>query len=93
MRAGSGLGAAGAAGFLDRLFHGVAGLTRALLNPAEQFVLLPGDILQVVVGELGPLLFEFALRNVPVALDFECVICSVCLQGLVGVVCSPSHPE
>jgi hypothetical protein len=28
--------------------------------------------LQIVIRELGPFLFQLALGNVPVALDFEC---------------------
>jgi hypothetical protein len=47
--------------------------TGALLDAAEEFVLLSVEILQIVVGELSPLLFEFALDEVPVAFDFEFV--------------------
>jgi hypothetical protein len=55
-------------GFLDRF----AGFARALLNPADQFVLLAFDVLEIVIRELGPFLFQLALGDVPVAFNFEC---------------------
>lgn len=56
--------------FLDRLLDSFAGFTRALLNPAQQFLLLAFFKLEIAIGELGPLLLQFAFRDVPVALDF-----------------------
>jgi hypothetical protein len=64
--------AAGGAGFLDRFFDRFAGFARALLNPANQFFLLAFGVLEIVIRELGPFLFQFALGDVPVAFDFEC---------------------
>jgi len=66
------IAAAGGAGFLDRLFDRVAGFTRALLNPANQFFLLAFGVLEIVVRELGPFLFQLALGDVPIAFDFKC---------------------
>lgn len=48
-------------------------LTGAFLNPAKQFVFLAFDVFKIVVGKLGPLLFEFAFGDVPIAFDFQCV--------------------
>ena len=64
---------AGGAGFLDRFFDGFTGCAGALLNPANQFVLFAFDVLEVVIRELGPLFFQLAFGDVPVAFDFECV--------------------
>jgi len=66
------IAAAGGAGFLDRLFDRFAGFAGALLNPANQFFLLAFGVLQIVIRELGPLLLQLALGDVPVAFDFEC---------------------
>ncbi len=52
-----GLGAAGGAKFLERLFDRFAGLARALLNPANQFFLLAFGESEIVIRELGPFLF------------------------------------
>jgi len=67
-----GKGASGGEQFLDRLFNRFAGFARALLNPANQFVLLTFGVLEIVIRELGPFLFQFAFGDVPVAFDFEC---------------------
>lgn len=56
-------------GFLNRL----AGFAGAFLDAAQHFLLPACDVLKIVVGELGPLLFQFAHGDVPVALDFEYV--------------------
>ena len=64
------LAAAGGGRFLDRFFNGFAGFPGALLNPTDQFLLLAFGKLQIAIRELGPLLFQFALGDVPVALDF-----------------------
>jgi hypothetical protein len=64
--------AAGGARFLDSLFDRFAGFARALLNPANQFFLLAFGVLEIVIRELGPFLFQLALGDVPVAFDFEC---------------------
>jgi hypothetical protein len=69
---GSLFAAAGGAGFLDSLFDRFAGFARALLNPANQFFLLAFGVLEIVIRELGPLLFQLAFGDVPVAFDFEC---------------------
>jgi hypothetical protein len=70
--ASTSLRAAGA-GFFDSVFDHFTGFTGALLNPTEQFVVLALDVLEIVIGELGPSLFQLALSDVPVALDFKCV--------------------
>jgi hypothetical protein len=67
-----GLGAAGGAGFLDRLFDCFTGFARALLNPAQQFFLLAFGVLEIVIREVIPFLFQLALGDVQVAFDFEC---------------------
>ena len=58
--------------FLDRFFDCFTGLPGALLDAAHQFVLLAVEELQVIIREIGPLLFQLALGNVPVKrhLDF-----------------------
>jgi hypothetical protein len=65
--------AAGGAGFLDGFLDRFTGFAGALLNPTEQFVMLALDVLEIVIRELGPLLFQLAFGDVPVAFDFECV--------------------
>jgi hypothetical protein len=71
--AGSLFAAAGGAGFLERLFDRFPGFAGALLNPANKFFLLAFGELEIVIRELGPLLFQLAFGNVPVALDFESI--------------------
>jgi len=79
---------AGGAGFIECLFDRLAGCTRALLNPANQFLGLAFGKLEIVVRKLGPFLFQLAFGNVPVAFDFECVhngeYCFVCLLFAVN---------
>ena len=58
-------------GLFDGLFDGFAGFAGAFLDTAEEFVLFSFDVLEVVVGEFGPFLFEHAFGDVPVAFDFE----------------------
>jgi hypothetical protein len=81
------IAAAGGAGFLDRLFDRFAGFTGALLNAANQFFLLAFGKLEIVIRELGPLLFQLALGDVPVAFDFECghnsLVCDLLLFVLI----------
>jgi hypothetical protein len=75
------IGAAAAAGaeFLDGFFDRFPGFAGAFLNPAQQFILLAVNVSQIVIRQLGPLLFQLALGDVPVAFDFECVhIDSLC---------------
>src|ERR1700693_3949882 len=60
-------------GFLDRLFHRFTGFTSALLNPTQDLFDLAFGELKIVIRQLGPFLFQFALGDVPVAFDFECV--------------------
>src|ERR1039457_5948552 len=62
----------GGAGFLDGLFDRFTGFARALLNPANQFILLAFGIEEVAVREFGPFFLQLALGDVPVAFDFEC---------------------
>jgi hypothetical protein len=66
------MAATGGAGFFDRFFDRFAGFTGALLNPANQFFLFAFGVLEIVIRELGPLLFQLAFGDVPVAFDFEC---------------------
>jgi hypothetical protein len=64
---------AGRGEFLNGLFYRFTGFARSLLNPTEQFFVLALAELEVVIRELGPLLFQLALGNVPIAFDFEFV--------------------
>jgi len=64
--------AAGVAGFFNGFFNSFTGFARALLNPANQFVLLAFGVLEIVIREFGPFLFQLALGDVPVAFDFKC---------------------
>jgi hypothetical protein len=64
--------AGGRGGFMDRFFDHFTGFAGAFLNPAQQFFLFALDVLQIVIRELGPFLFQFAFGNVPVTFDFEC---------------------
>jgi hypothetical protein len=59
------LGVAVFKGFLD----GFAGLAGALLDATDEFVLFAFGVLEIVVGEVRPLLDEFAFDDVPVAFD------------------------
>jgi hypothetical protein len=63
--------AAGGAGFLQRLLDRFAGFPGTLLDPANKFFLLAFGVLEIVIRELGPFLFQLALGDVPVAFDFE----------------------
>ncbi len=74
------IAAAGGREFLENFFNDFSSFASALLNAAEQFLLLAFDELEVVVCELRPLLFQFALGNVPVAFDFEFVHCRLGLD-------------
>jgi hypothetical protein len=65
--------AAAGRGFLDGLFDRFPGFAGALLNAAQQFSLLAFGELEIVIRKLGPLLFQLALGDVPVAFDFEFV--------------------
>src|ERR1039457_291056 len=67
------LAAAGGAGFLERLLNRFAGFPGALLNSANKLFLLAFGVLEIVIRELGPLLFQLAFGDVPVAFDFKCV--------------------
>src|ERR1039457_6362511 len=68
---GSLFAAAGGAGILDGLFDRFPGFAGALLNPANKFFLLAFGESEIVIRELGPLLFQLPLGDVPVALNFE----------------------
>jgi len=67
-----GLGAAAGRRVFNRLFHRFTGLARALLDSANQFFLFANRILEIVIRERGPFLFEFTLGDFPIALHFEC---------------------
>jgi hypothetical protein len=69
------------AGFLHGLFDRCASFARALLNPPIKFFVLAFGILQIVIRELGPLLFQLPFRNVPITFDFKFghMVCFVCL--------------
>jgi len=67
------MAAAGGAGFLDGLLDRFTGFAGALLNTAQQFIVLAFGVLEIVIRELGPLLLQLALGDVPVAFNFECV--------------------
>src|SRR5664279_5484803 len=67
------LTAAGGAGFLERLLNRFAGFPGALLNSANKLFLLAFGVLVIVICELGPLLFQLALGDVPVAFNFKFV--------------------
>jgi len=60
-------------GFLESLLDRFSGFASALLNAAQQLVVLALGELEIVIRELGPLLFQLALGDVPVAFAFECV--------------------
>jgi len=92
---------AGGEGFLDHLFDGFTGFARTLLNPANQFFLLAFGILEIIIREFGPFLFQFTFGDVPVAFDFECVhisLCFLCYRHRDGEVflllfTSQAHPH
>jgi hypothetical protein len=63
---------AGVREFLDRFFDRFTGFAGALLNPAKQFTVLAFGVLEIVLRELGPLLVQLALGDVPVSFDFAC---------------------
>jgi hypothetical protein len=65
--------AAAGRGFLDGLFDRFTGFAGALLNAAQQFIMLAFGALEIVIRELGPFLFQLALGDVPVAFDFKFV--------------------
>jgi hypothetical protein len=65
--------AAAGRGFLDGLSDCFPGFAGALLNAAQEFIVLAFSELEIVIRKLGPLLFQLALRDVPIAFDFECV--------------------
>jgi len=67
----SGLVGEGVLGLFDSVFDGFAGLAGAALDAADKFVHFAVGVLEIVVSEVGPLLFEFAFDDVPVAFDFE----------------------
>jgi hypothetical protein len=54
-------------------FHRFAAFAGAFLDAAEEFVLFPFQILRIVIGELRPLLLEFAFDEIPIAFDFQFV--------------------
>jgi hypothetical protein len=67
------------------------GLPGDFLDAPDQLLLLAFDVLQIVIGELGELLFKFALGDVPVALQLEC---DHIVFGLVsGYICHPLKRE
>ena len=62
--------ATGGTGFLNGFFDYFTSFTRALLNPANQFILLAFGVFKVAIRKFGPFLFQLALGDVPVAFDF-----------------------
>jgi hypothetical protein len=70
-RAVSSLFAAAGRGFFDGLFDRCTGFAGALLNAAQQFLVLAFGELEIVIRELGPLLLQLAFGDVPVAFDFK----------------------
>ena len=63
--------------FLDRAFDHFTGFAGDLLNPANQLFLLALSVLEVIIRELRPFLFQLALGDIPVAFNFECrhIVC------------------
>lgn len=56
---------------IDGFFHRFTGLPGSLLDSAEQFILLSFDVLEIILSEPRPLLFQIAFDDVPVAFDLE----------------------
>ena len=56
-----------------------AALARSLLNATDQLLFLALDVLQIVVSELGELLFQFALHDVPVSLESKRIHIGCCI--------------
>lgn len=65
--------AAGGGTFLDELFDCFASFAGALLNSTEQFLILALDVREIVIRELGPLLFQLARHDGPIAGDSKFV--------------------
>lgn len=61
------------AGILDGLFDRFSGLASALLDAADEFFFESFHVVEVVIGELAPFLFEATFDDVPVTFDFELV--------------------
>ena len=59
-------------GLLDGLFDCLKAFAGRLLDPAEQFLLFSLNVLEIVVRQLRPFLFQLTLGDVPVAFNFEC---------------------
>ena len=87
-------------------FNIFPGLACSFLDSTDQLLLLANDELEVVIGELGPFLFDLAFENVPVPFDFEfvhrCCFCLVALFSGVSqrrnsfrrvIVAGSTHPE
>src|SRR5258708_9662690 len=55
--------------FLELLLGLVLADAVGVLDLADQLVALAGDLVELIVGQLAPLLFHFALRLLPVACD------------------------
>src|ERR1035438_4819631 len=84
------LTAAGGAGFLERLLDRFAGFPGALLNSANKLFLLAFGVLEIVIRELGPLLFQLPFGDVPVAFDFKCVHNALSCFAFVFLAPSPT---
>ena len=65
------LTAAVGAGFCDGPLDCPTSFPGAHLNPAQHFIQLAFNVLQVAIREFRPLLFQPAAGDVPVAFDFE----------------------
>ena len=72
--------------FLDGLLDRFTCLSGDFLNPAQELILLALGILEIIVRELGPLLFQFSLDHVPITLDLELVHreFSLCVVDPIG---------
>ena len=55
--------------FLDGLFNGLASFASALLDAANQLMLHPFLIAEIIISQLAPSLFEFPFSNIPVTLQ------------------------
>jgi hypothetical protein len=58
-------------GFAEGALNLRAGLAGAFLDAANQFIFFPGNELEIVIGKVGPFLFDFAFGNIPIAFNFE----------------------
>src|SRR5215204_6123036 len=60
-------------GFLDGFFDRFPSLSSALLNATDQFILHTLFIGKVIIGQLCPSLFQFALGNIPITFYLQLI--------------------